>query len=510
MVSQATMKVTLQELNPGIPFFTDEIKNLPSSTSYLIIGKSAFAPFVQDFVKHKNEIGVSTSFVSLESILQYYVGDAPECIKKALAFAYTNKGTRYVMLIGDASLFPVRHRYVSVANEFGRPKTDYWWYDGDYIATDHYYACLFHTLGGPAKNDYDDWDANKNEKYNEEAWIWDTQKVPTPSNYNPDNVDGYPDLVVGRLPVHNTEELKIYLDKAIKYDNGQMLPQTKNGITFLAAGAYPTSDQLCEEVLSYNSIKDKIGEDNVLKFGFNFPENNRTLQPGWDAGVFASIRNAVIHTWGLVYIGHGNSSGWGIQDNNSNFNASEVNKFIGALSLPVVFSIGCETGQFKPVVPIGKYNDVYNTPTWYWQFSQDVIWKSSPQNMDNPDINNPLKNLPTVIDAPGVYDLQDQSNRTFACPWLFQQNEGGSIAFFGETVVCENYHGRDLIERVLSAYYNNNFVNRILLGDIWLAGQRQFWADFKNDPNVFQNARIYLSIMTFFGDPTLVIPAPGS
>jgi hypothetical protein len=74
--------------------------------------------------------------------------------------------------------------------------------------------------------------------------------------------------------------------------------------------------------------------------------------------------------------------------------------------------------------------------------------------------------------------LANQSNRTFACPWLFQKNEGGGIAYFGENIVCENNHGRDLIERVLGAYYNNKDQN-ILLGDIWILGQQQFWNDYK-------------------------------
>jgi hypothetical protein len=66
------------------------------------------------------------------------------------------------MLIGDAGLFPVRHRYVSSGNEFGRPKesTNDWWYDGVYAPTDYYYACLFHhnlnTRMTYTMKDYDD------------------------------------------------------------------------------------------------------------------------------------------------------------------------------------------------------------------------------------------------------------------------------------------------------------------------------------------------------------------
>ena len=134
---------------------------------------------------------------------------------------FINKGLRYVMLVGDASLFPVRHRFISSGNEFGRPKnsTDDWWYDGAYVATDHYYACLFHhnfsSRTAYSMKEYDDWDGNKNNKYAEEVWNWDNDPKLTPVTYNPDNVDGLPDLVVSRLPIHDGTDLKVYLDKVL-------------------------------------------------------------------------------------------------------------------------------------------------------------------------------------------------------------------------------------------------------------------------------------------------------
>jgi hypothetical protein len=42
-----------------------------------------------------------------------------------------------------------------------------------------------------------------------------------------------------------------------------------------------------------------------------------------------------------------------------------------------------------------------------------------------------------------------------------------------------------------------------VLGEMWLKGQQQYWRDFERDENVFQAPRIYLGIMTFFGDPSL-------
>ncbi len=509
--------------NPSITLPTDEIKALPKTTRFLILGKSIYASELNGLAKFKDAHGMPTSFVDLESIEAFYgPGDAAERVKRAIANAYINANVRYVMLVGDASQFPVRHKFMNIGRQFGRPDSsmgDGWWQDGSYTPTDHYYANLFHhSFSGNFEqfnmSKFDNWDDNGNGRYNEQVWEWDNKQLDAnnPLNsvtYNPDKVDAYPDIAVGRLPIHNANDLKIILDKIMKYDNGIMLTGTKRGLALAAGGTYPGSDGLLDQILNYNSVGDIIGQDYLLKFGFNFPENNRKFTNGWMAGTFPGLRNAVNNTWGLIYLGHGYSAGWDMSDLKIPFNAGEVAKYLGQLTLPVVFGIGCETGEFKPTVPVGMYLNTYNDTVWYYQFTHSDIWKSSPTNRTNPDPNHPMRNLPTVLEQPGPYDLPDQSDRTFACPWLFQKNEGGGIAYFGETVVCEDYHGKDLIARVMDAYVHDKN-SPVLLGDIWLAGQRKYWSDFRNDTGVFHNPRSYLCIMTFFGDPTLHIPdSPG-
>ncbi len=479
-----------------------KIDLLSNPTHFLVLGKQQFAESIKPFIEHKNIMGIPTAFVDIESLTGYKAADEPEKIKKAIADAYIRRGVRYVMLVGDAGLFPVRHRYVSNGWANGRTGSpEYQWFEGSYNPTDFYYANLFHhdengeLLPAPA---FSSWDEDHDGFYNYQIWQFPgaEQMGIDAIKYNPDQVDGYPDIALARLPVHNTTELDIYIEKIIKYDDGKMIAASKSGLAFLASANYAGSNILCEEIINY-AIPDKKNTTSIQKFAFNFKQK----PADWDDGNFASVKNAAVSNWGIVYMGHANSQSWDIQEGNTNsFNDSVVNTFRNALSLPVVFTIGCSAGRFKPNIPdcvpepAGPYDDINGKNIFYEKSKGDKyyemgLWKELPKNF----------RLPT----PSPYDGYFNSNRTFACPWLFQANKGGAIAFFGETVVCQNAHGTELIKRVLKSYANQPR----LLGDAWLKGQRQFWKDFRTNNDVLRNPRIYLSIMTFFGDPTLIIPA---
>src|SRR5258706_2838335 len=138
--------------------------------------------------------------ISLESLRVTYPGkDDPEKVKRAIAMVYQKQGTRYVMLVGDASLAPVRYRRVQ---QLSRDAP----LDGTYNPSELYYANLYqgHAPGSVAGDPmaiqdsgaFSSWDANGNGHYNEQHWNDDAV------SYNPDQVDGCPDVALGRLPAH--------------------------------------------------------------------------------------------------------------------------------------------------------------------------------------------------------------------------------------------------------------------------------------------------------------------
>jgi hypothetical protein len=158
-------------------------------------------------------------------------------------------GARYVMLVGDAANFPVRFWYLhqstpAYANNDPIP-TRPW---GVFIQSDLYYASLYHHTGtypNIGEGAFDNWDANGNGLYNE-AWLGNG--ISDPANTagglntacNPDGVDGYPDIAVGRVPAASAADVQTYVNKIIAYES-RSAPE-KLTFTFVADQIYGDFD----------------------------------------------------------------------------------------------------------------------------------------------------------------------------------------------------------------------------------------------------------------------------
>jgi hypothetical protein len=224
----------------------------------LILAPDDFMAAAQQLSAHKNQTGLTTIAASISSLSPFFPGaDDPEMIKRAIQYAYENFLTLYVLLLGDASCFPVRYRFT---HELSIQYADHAAWDkahpanpnpqvitdaagnyaggGNFEAADLYYANLYHhdtsvyptttTLGA-----FDTWDADGNGLYNESNWgIAQT---------NPDNVDGFPDVAVGRVTAHTAADAAAYVNKVIAYESA---PPGPAQLTFVADQQYPgaTSD----------------------------------------------------------------------------------------------------------------------------------------------------------------------------------------------------------------------------------------------------------------------------
>ena len=77
----------------------------------LILAPDEFMAALQPLVQHKNQSGMTALALSISSLTPFFWGaDDPEMVKRAIQYAHENLGTAYVLLVGDASAFPVRFR----------------------------------------------------------------------------------------------------------------------------------------------------------------------------------------------------------------------------------------------------------------------------------------------------------------------------------------------------------------------------------------------------------------
>jgi len=141
---------------------------------------SAVSPFA-DYLKRK---GYFTEVMPTETIYARYSGrDDQEKIRNMLKDYYAHRGLKYVILAGDVQHVPCRYGYL--------PSSPY------NVPADLYYSDLDGT-----------WDANNNSQFGEYSY----------SNFNPDSVDLYSDIVVGRLPFDDASNCANFLKKDTIYE----------------------------------------------------------------------------------------------------------------------------------------------------------------------------------------------------------------------------------------------------------------------------------------------------
>jgi hypothetical protein len=184
----------------------------------LILAPEIFMPALAPLVQHKNQTGMPAAAISVESITAYFAGpDIPEQIKRAIQFAYEKLSTKYVMLVGDAQNFPVRYWFAQSTVYYLSPNdtvTIPCDAPGNFIQSDLYYASLYHHTGVYPQlvaGAFDNWDKNGNGLYNESSISWPYKPAQEPPTYNPDGVDGYPDLAVGRVPAGTEQNVIDYV-----------------------------------------------------------------------------------------------------------------------------------------------------------------------------------------------------------------------------------------------------------------------------------------------------------
>jgi hypothetical protein len=417
----------------------------------------------EPLVAHKNATGMPAALVTIDELTERFLNCRTDCppeadvgsaVKRGIDYFYRYRGTKYVFLAGDSTHVPVRYAFHH-DNPVDTPAKN----TISYRATDLYYANLYHHHPqSDIHGGYSDWDANRDGRFNESRWLvsaWD---------FNPDKVDGYPDVALGRLAVSQPGDLAKYVQKVIAYETLRM---DASRVTFFA-------DEVGgdEWTALAKKIASKLAGHVRMEFYMIEHKPQHRLPAGWKPGGPAELQEAAATSSFIIYVGHGGAHQWG--HDQAVISPAVIGK-MSQSNLPVVFGIGCETGAFTP--DFRKFSLV------------------------------PANTLPP---PPQPYNAF--SNWWLAhAGWDNTGHTGGAIAYAGEPLVMPDTLGTEIAAGAMQKYLEGGKT----LGDIWRASQQAYWHAHLNTRKSgdndwpFAEPRIYLGIMTLFGDPSLRLQRNG-
>jgi hypothetical protein len=416
----------------------------------LVVTDDVLKPALRPLIAHKNATGMPAQLVTVKDLRALLYPCPGNCwtppddawvVKAGIDYYYRKYGTRFVFLAGDETHAPVRYA-TGRSNPSAPPSINF-------SPNDLYYSDLYVQSALPTLK-LSTWDANHDGHYNESEW-----GVPQ-DQFNPDQVDGNPDVRVGRLAVNDVRSMANYVSKVIQYETQTQLSATS--ALFLEDELYPTADTDSLKIASdfhstgskyYRTIEHTPGGPLSAPWSVLYD-----TPPSGQAPDLSSVPYWTASAGFMTYVGHGAQSTLG-------FNGGDWNGTFDGMTdanTPMMFASACQTGLFTAFVP------------------------------DDHDNGFPLDAPPPPPQPiPGGF---------FANHVLAANPVGGAIAYAGESIIMQDDSGAELLDDVARCYS----AGYPTLGDMWMCAQNTYWkANTRND------ARIFLGIMTLFGDPSLRI-----
>ncbi len=339
-IRSITVNMTYQE--PA-----DQIIKDNDTYDLLIISPSKFTRMLQPLVDHKNKFGMRTTLVSLSYIYNqvYYGRDDAEKIKLFIKDAIEKSGIKYVLLIGGLIgqsfqwYLPIRFSRVIPPDEQEYPE--------QFFISDLYFADIYDGEGN-----FSSWDSNNDNIFS----VWN-------STFK-EEMDLYPDVYFGRLPVKNRLELKTMVNKIIKYEKESKIEdEWFNNLILIAGDSYNDTNHYNEgELISEEAVNLMPGFNPVRLYAKEGQDINKK-----------TVNNVMNKGGSFAYFcGHGNPASW-----STHFPSDGINWTTGYViddmmflrnrgKLPIVIVGGCHNGQFDttPLNLIKNFKDSYYSSTW--------------------------------------------------------------------------------------------------------------------------------------------------
>ncbi len=272
-----------------------------------------------------------TEWASLESVLKQSQGaDDPERLKRWLYRAWRERHVRYVLLVGDADVVPVRYM---VLDRVTPSAFDYAFYPSDL-----YYADVARRDGS-----FDDWNAMKDGFH--AGYFGEVRGEKNKSDpINFDRIDYRAELAVGRWPVDTEAEVATVAEKTMREDraavSGRGPGLRRAGLVYVPGwvDARGRMDDWAKRLPTGWTTSRLYGD--------------RPRSPAGDAHHVAMLMNEGASI--LLHVGHGEANGWA-----GSLDVGALRRLHNADRLPVVLSAGCSTAAFATLPPYEAYEDVH-------------------------------------------------------------------------------------------------------------------------------------------------------
>jgi hypothetical protein len=267
-------------------------------------------------------------FAVLEDVLASSEGaDDPERLKRYLYEAWRVRGVRYVLLVGDADVMPVRYMVLDRVQE---PAFKYAFYPSDL-----YYADVAERGGG-----FEDWNASTGGAsagyYGEVRGERNKDGV-----INHDRIDYRPELAVGRWPVSTVEEVERVAAKSLAYERWTASAREARAALVCVGGwvdARGRMDQMAASLRGWET--DRLFYSDGGEAGGPAPTEANVL------GTINAGAALVLHA------GHGDQDRW-----DGCIGMGSLAKLENAERPSVMMSAGCTTARFACLPPYEAYID---------------------------------------------------------------------------------------------------------------------------------------------------------
>jgi len=322
--------VTISYKEPKQPILSDV-----DDYDLLIISPDAFVNNLERLVTHKNQKGFRTRVKTVEEIQDESLGcDLQEKIKYVIKHEIEHAGIDYVLLVGGVDgqstqwTLPVRYSHVLI-----RPGTQEI-IEPSFIS-DLYYADIYDSTGNFSR-----WNSNNNDIFAE----YDEMLI--------DEMDLYPDVILGRLPCRNKREVATIVDKIISYETETKGSDWFKNILLVSGDHWADEDHINEGVLIMENASEIMDDFTPIEV---FATED-------DIILARDIRKAINQGSGFAYFcGHGGISAWGIHyppDATgwapsltrlgiiSYYKNVYMNRLRNGNKLPVALVGGCNNGQY--------------------------------------------------------------------------------------------------------------------------------------------------------------------